>query len=145
MGAVSAVENCSAHFFSASQFGQARALLLHVFGVPPLLDGEHAGLAEVLDLAGGGRLVHRVAAGRLPDLHGHVQIAGLEAGELGEIVGLHVFDVEPGVLQRLAHEPRGDQLPGPVVQRELYGVFRVFGERRSAYGKNRQRRHRGNQ
>ena len=130
-------------FLQRFPVGQARAFLLHVFRIPPLLDGRHAGLAEVLHLAGGGRLVHRVLAGRRPDLHGDVQVAGLEAGELCEVVRLHVFDVEPSILQRLAHEPGRDQLTGPVVKRHFYGIFGVFGERRSAKCNKQPHRHRG--
>ena len=49
-----------------------------------------------------------------------------EPGELGEIVGLHVFDVVAGLLQHLAHDLGGDELAGPVVQRELDRIGRFL-------------------
>ena len=73
--------------------GQARALLLHVGREPPLLDGLHPGLAEVDRVAGRERGVHGLLAGGRPDLHGDVQVASLQPGELGEVVGLDVLDV----------------------------------------------------
>jgi hypothetical protein len=82
---------------------QARAFLLHILREPPFLLGEHAGLAEVFDLAGGSPGIQRLAARRLPDLHGDVQIAGFQPGELGKVVGLDIFDRVSGLLQYLTH------------------------------------------
>ena len=79
---------------------QAGAFLLHVGRIPPLFLGLHAGRADVLDLAGGGRGIHRLAARGLPHLHRDMEIAGLEARELGEkdrrpFDGAHVIATSP--------------------------------------------------
>ena len=44
-----------------------------------------------------------------------MKVAGLEAGELGDVVGLLVLDVVTGLLQHLAHDVGGDVLAGPVM------------------------------
>jgi hypothetical protein len=99
--------------------GEPRAFLFHVFGIPPFFDGQHAGLAEVLDTAGGHCFVQRILAGRRPDLHRHMQIAGLQACELRQVISRHVFDRLARLFQHRAHDPRADELPRPVVQRQL--------------------------
>ncbi len=119
MGAVSAVENASAHLFSAFQSGKPGATFLHVHRIPPFFLGIHPGFAEIDGLAGRQRRVHRLLAGGFPHFHRDVQITRLEPGELRDVIRLHVFDVVTGFFQHLAHDVRGQVLPGPVVNRQL--------------------------
>ena len=77
-------------------------------------------------------------AGGLPHLHRHVQVAGLQPGELRQVVGLHVFDVVAGLLQHAAHQLGGDELAGPVVQRHADRVGRL--RLRPRRGAERERR-----
>ena len=110
--------------------GQPRTLFLHVHRVPPFLFGVHPGFAEIDGLAGGERRIHRLLAGGFPHFHRDVQIAGFEAGELRDVIRLHVFDVIAGFFQYLAHQRRRQVLPGPVMQGQLDRVFRLDRARR---------------
>ena len=54
-----------------------------------------------------------------PHLHGDVQVARFQAGELGDVVGLNVFDIVTGFFQYFAHDAGRDELAGPVMEREF--------------------------
>ena len=70
-----------------------------------------AGFTDIDDIAGGHGLVQRAASGGFPDLHGKVEIAGLQPGKLGDVIGLNVFDIAiPGLFQDAAHDLGVDQL-----------------------------------
>ena len=105
---------------------QAGAKLLHIGRIPPLFLGLHAGRAKDLGLAGRGRGIHGVAPRRLPHLHRDMQVAGFQPGELREVIGLHIFDVIARLLKDIPHQARGDQLSGPVMQRQLDRVGRFL-------------------
>ena len=98
---------------------QAGAFFLHVKRIPPFFLGLHASGTQHLDVARRGGGVHRITPRGFPDFHGHMQIAGFQPGELGQIIGLNIFDVVATLFQHLAHQLGGDQLARPVVQRQL--------------------------
>ena len=121
---------------------QPRTCLLHVHRIPPLLDRDHAGLTEIDGLAGRERRLHRILAGGLPHLHRDVQIAGLQARELRDVVGLHVFDVVAHLVEHRAHDVGRDVLAGPVMDGELDRVLRLHGRGRGGAGEHRHSQHR---
>jgi hypothetical protein len=105
---------------------ETRALLLHVKRVPPLLDRQHPGFPEILDISGGDGLVQRLLAGGRPHFHGDVQVTRLQAGELRQVIRLHIIHSVSGLLQHFPHDPGADQLAGPVVQGQLYRIARFL-------------------
>lgn len=115
---------------------QAGAALGHVGGIPPFLLGLHAGGTEDHDISGGDGCIHRLAPGGFPDFHRDMQIARFKPGELRKVIGLDIFDGEARLLQHRTHELGGDELPGPVVQREADRVGCVLCRGRQAGGRD---------
>jgi MFS family permease len=97
----------------ADRFGGKRVVLVSMIGSVPFLYLflASSGWVSLVSLFTGG-LIHR-----------DIEIARFQSGKLGQIVGLHIFDVVAHRLQDTAHDLGGDQLAGPVVQRELDRVL----------------------
>ena len=106
--------------------GQARAFLLHVFGIPPLFLGLRSELAEALGLAGRVGGLHGLAGGGVPELHADVEVAvGQAGGQAGEIVGGRIFDGVAELFQDAAEDLGVEVDAGPVEQRDLDRVVAI--------------------
>ena len=48
-----------------------------------------------------------------------MQITGFQTRELGDVIGLNIFNIVSGFLQKLAEDRGIDDLPGPVMRGDL--------------------------